>query len=576
MVRRLGTRVVLSSLHMSSVMEELLAQTSLGLLKEGAIIPGVITEIRQNDVIVDIGAKAEAVIPASEFVDLGELQIGSTIDVLLEKLEDKSGNPVVSFDKAEQKKNWDNILTRFPEGSVASGRVRAKVKGGLIVNIGVDSFLPASHIDIQPPKNLDQYVGQTYDFKVLKINLDRKNIVLSRRELIEEQRTSKRRNLLDSIQPGQIRKGVVKNITDFGAFIDLDGMDGLLHITDMSWGRLGHPSEMVKVGQELDVQVLDINREKERVSLGLKQTQKNPWEETENRFPIGTRVKGKITNLVPYGAFVQIEEGVEGLVHVSELSWTKRITRPSDVLTVGQEVEAVVLGINKEEQKISLGVRQLEPNPWDEIEVRYQIGRQVKGTVRNLTAYGAFVELEEGIDGMIHVSDMSWTRKINHPSEMVKKGDELEAVVIDIDKQNQRISLGMKQLEGDPWKEIEAKFKIGDLVKGKVSKITAFGAFISMDGDIDGLVHISQISEDRVDKIKDHLKVGQEIEARVIKVDKTERRIGLSLKAANYSEEDIKREAAAFDAVKPGEDMVGLEHAFAAAAEEYRPGDRKK
>ena len=556
-------------------MQELIAK-SLRDFKEGSIVKGRILEIRNREVLVDIGYKSEGVIPLSEFDDADDLQVGDEVEVLLCRLENDEGTVILSKEKAAYRQNWEKIVKVFHGDGLIKGKVKSVVKGGLIVNIGVEAFLPGSQIDIVPPKDLQQFVGNTYDFKIVKINDDRKNVVLSRRELIEQERSEKRQRFLDTIKIGSTVKGVVKNLTDFGAFIDLDGMDGLLHITDMSWGRLGHPSEMVKVGQELDVQVLDINREKERVSLGLKQTQKNPWEETENRFPIGTKVKGKITNLVPYGAFVQIEEGVEGLVHVSELSWTKRITRPSDVLTVGQEVEAVVLGINKEEQKISLGVRQLEPNPWDAIEVRYQIGRQVKGTVRNLTAYGAFVEMEEGIDGMIHVSDMSWTRKINHPSEMVKKGDELEAVVIDIDKQNQRISLGMKQLEGDPWKEIEAKFKIGDLVKGKVSKITAFGAFISMDGDIDGLVHISQISEDRVDKIKDHLKVGQEIEARVIKVDKTERRIGLSLKAANYSEEDIKREAAAFDAVKPGEDMVGLEHAFAAAAEEYRPGDRKK
>ncbi|KAB2644343.1 MAG: 30S ribosomal protein S1 [Verrucomicrobia bacterium] len=556
-------------------MQELIAK-SLRDFKEGSIVKGRILEIRNREVLVDIGYKSEGVIPLSEFDDADDLQVGDEVEVLLCRLENDEGTVILSKEKAAYRQNWEKIVKVFHGDGLIKGKVKSVVKGGLIVNIGVEAFLPGSQIDIVPPKDLQQFVGNTYDFKIVKINDDRKNVVLSRRELIEQERSEKRQRFLDTIKIGSTVKGVVKNLTDFGAFIDLDGMDGLLHITDMSWGRLGHPSEMVKVGQELDVQVLDINREKERVSLGLKQTQKNPWEETENRFPIGTKVKGKITNLVPYGAFVQIEEGVEGLVHVSELSWTKRITRPSDVLTVGQEVEAVVLGINKEEQKISLGVRQLEPNPWDAIEVRYQIGRQVKGTVRNLTAYGAFVEMEEGIDGMIHVSDMSWTRKINHPSEMVKKGDELEAVVIDIDKQNQRISLGMKQLEGDPWKEIEAKFKIGDLVKGKVSKITAFGAFISMDGDIDGLVHISQISEERVDKIKDHLKVGQEIEARVIKVDKTERRIGLSLKAANYSEEDIKREAAAFDAVKPGEDMVGLEHAFAAAAEEYRPGDRKK
>jgi small subunit ribosomal protein S1 len=483
----------------------------------------------------------------------------------------------LSKEKASHKQNWDKIVKVFQGDGLIKGKVKAVVKGGLTVNIGVEAFLPGSQIDIVPPKDLQQFVGNTYDFKIVKINDDRKNVVLSRRELIEAERTEKRQRFLDTIKIGSTVKGYVKNLTDFGAFIDLDGMDGLLHITDMTWGRLGHPSELLKVGQELDVVVLDINKEKERVSLGLKQTQKNPWEETEGRFPVGSHVKGKVTNLVPYGAFVEIEEGVEGLIHVSELSWTKRITRPSDVLTVGQEIEAVVLGVNKEEQKISLGVRQLEPNPWDEIEHRYQIGRQVKGTVRNMTAYGAFVELEEGIDGMIHVSDMSWTKKINHPSELIKKGDEVEAVVIDIDKQNQRISLGIKQLEGDPWKEIEGKYKIGDLVKGKVSKIASFGAFIALDGDIDGLVHISQIAEEHIAKIKDVLKIGQEIEARVIKVDKAERRIGLSVKAANYSEEDIKREAAAFDSLKPGEDMVGLEQAFAAAAaEEYRPGDSKK
>jgi small subunit ribosomal protein S1 len=542
-------------------MEELLAQTSLGLLKEGAIIPGVITEIRQNDVIVDIGAKAEAVIPANEFVDLGELQIGSTIDVLLEKLEDKNGNPVVSFDKAEQKKNWDNILTRFPEGSVASGRVRAKVKGGLIVNIGVDSFLPASHIDIQPPKNLDQYVGQTYDFKVLKINLDRKNIVLSRRELIEEQRTSKRRNLLDSIQPGQIRKGVVKNITDFGAFIDLDGMDGLLHITDMSWGRIAHPSEMVKQGEEVQVMIIEVNREKERVSLGLKQTTKNPWDDIEHKYPVGAKVHGKVVNLVPYGAFIEIEPGVEGLVHITEMSWTKRITKPSELLKVGQELDAVVLGIQKDDQKISLGLRQLEPNPWDMVRHNYPIGARVRGKVRNMTTYGAFIELEEGIDGMVHVSDMSWTRKVNHPTEVLKKGDEVDAIVLDVDPSQQRISLGMKQLAIDPWTDIDAFFKIGDVVQGKVTKITSFGAFVELKDNIDGLVHISQISEDRIDKVKDVLKPDQVVTARVIKIDRDERRLGLSIKAANYSSDQLAAETASYDALNrqgSGNDMMNL------------------
>jgi len=559
-----------------SAMQELLAKYETREFKEGSIVKGRILEVRPREVLVDIGYKSEGAIPTSEFDDADDLQVGDEVEVLLVRLENDEGTVILSKERAAYRQNWDKIVKVFQGDGLIKGKVKAVVKGGLTVNIGVEAFLPGSQIDIVPPKDLQQFVGNTYDFKIVKINDDRKNVVLSRRELIEQERASKRATFMETIKIGSTVKGVVKNLTDFGAFIDLDGMDGLLHITDMTWGRLGHPSEMVKVGQELDVLVLDINKEKERVSLGLKQTQKNPWEETEGRFPVGSKVKGKVTNLVPYGAFVEIEEGVEGLIHVSELSWTKRITRPSDVLTVGQELEAVVLGVNKEEQKISLGVRQLEPNPWDEIEHRYQIGRQVKGTVRNLTAYGAFVELEEGIDGMIHVSDMSWTKKINHPSEMIKKGDELEAVVIDIDKQNQRISLGIKQLEGDPWKEIEGKYKIGDLIKGKVSKITTFGAFIALDGDIDGLVHISQISEDRVDKIKDVLKTGQEIEARVIKVDKAERRIGLSLKAANYSEEDLKREAAAFDTLKPGEDMVGLEQAFAAAAEEYRPGDSKK
>ena len=556
-------------------MKDLIAK-SFREFKEGSIVKGRILEVRPREVLVDIGYKSEGNISLSEFDDADDVQVGDEVEVLLVRLENDEGMVILSKEKAAYKQNWDKIVKVFQGDGLIKGKVKAVVKGGLTVNIGVEAFLPGSQIDIIPPKDLQQFVGNTYDFKIVKINDDRKNVVLSRRELIEQERTDKRQKFLDTVKIGSNVKGYVKNLTDFGAFIDLDGMDGLLHITDMTWGRLGHPSELLKVGQELDVVVLDINREKERVSLGLKQTQKNPWEETEGRFPVGSKVKGKITNLVPYGAFVEIEEGVEGLIHVSELSWTKRITRPSDVLTAGQEIEAVVLGVNKEEQKISLGVRQLEPNPWDEIEHRYQIGRQVKGTVRNMTAYGAFIELEEGIDGMIHVSDMSWTRKINHPSEVLKKADEVEAVVIDIDKQNQRISLGMKQLDEDPWKAIDARYKIGDLVKGKVSKLATFGAFIAMDGDIDGLVHISQISEDRVDKIKDHLKIGQEIEARVIKVDKTERRIGLSVKAASYSEEDIKKEAAAFDSLRPGEDMVGLEQAFAFATEEYRPGDAKK
>jgi len=556
-------------------MQELIAK-SLRDFKEGSIVKGRILEIRPREVLVDIGYKSEGVIPVSEFEDSDEVEVGDEVEVLLERLENEDGMVVLSKEKAAHKQNWDKIVKVFEGDGLIKGKVKAVVKGGLTVNIGVEAFLPGSQIDIVPPKDLQQFVGNTYDFKIVKINDERKNVVLSRREIIEQERAEKRTRFLESVKVGDTVKGSVKNLTDFGAFIDLDGMDGLLHITDMTWGRLTHPGELLKIGQSLDVVVLDINKEKERVSLGLKQTQRNPWDKIEERFPVGATVHGKVTNLVPYGAFVEIEEGVEGLIHVSELSWTKRITRPSDVLAQGQEIDAIVLGVNKEEQKISLGVRQLEPNPWDAIEQRYVIGSEVKGKIRNMTAYGAFVELEEGIDGMIHVSDLSWTRKINHPSEILKKGDDVEAVVLDIDKVNQRISLGIKQLESDPWKEIDQKYKIGDLVKGKVTKLASFGAFVQLQDDIDGLVHISQLSEEHVAKVKDVLKVGQDVEARVIKVDKAERRIGLSIKAAHYSEDELRRETEAFDSLRPGEDMVGLEQAFQAAEEEYRPSDRKK
>jgi len=563
------------TINIMPALQELIA-SSIKNYREGSIVKGHILEVRPREFLVDIGYKSEGVIPASEFEDPEEVEIGDEIEVLLERLENDEGMVVLSKEKAAQRQNWEKIVGVFKGDGLIKGKVRSVVKGGLTVNVGVEAFLPASQIDIIPPKDLQQFVGNIYDFKIVKINEDRKNVVLSRREIIEQERSEKRQAFLGGVNVGDKIVGTVKNITDFGAFIDLDGIDGLLHVTDMSWARLNHPGEILKVGQQLEVQVLDINKEKERVSLGLKQMQSNPWDKIEERFPVGQKVSGKITNLMPYGAFVQIEEGVEGLIHVSELSWTKRIARPSDVLTLGQDIGAVVLGVNKEEQKISLGVRQLEPNPWDEIELRYIIGKQVKGKVRNMTAYGAFVELEEGIDGMIHVSDLSWTRKINHPSEMLKKGDDLEAVVIDIDKANQRISLGIKQLDTDPWKEIDTRFRIGDLVKGTISKLTNFGAFVQLQDDIDGLVHISQISEDRIEKVKDVLKVGQEVEARVIKVDKAERRIGLSIKAANYGEEALRKEAEAFDTLRPGEDMVGLDQAFQFAEEEYRPGESKK
>jgi small subunit ribosomal protein S1 len=548
-------------------MEEAMKQTGALPFAAGNIVKGIIIEVRPKEFLVDIGYKSEGVISGAEFEDIKAVKVGDEIDVLIEKLEDKEGMVVLSKEKAEFKKNWERILTICNEGGTIAGKVKAIVKGGLLVNIGVEAFLPASQIDVSTPKNLTQYVGNTYDFKVVKINQERQNIVLSRRELIEQERLERRQKLLTEMTPGDIRKGTVKNITDFGAFIDLNGIDGLLHITDMSWGRIGHPSEILKVGQDIDVVVLDINREKERVSLGLKQKLANPWDSIEQKYPVGAKVKGKVVNLVPYGAFVELEPGVEGLVHVTELSWTKRIAKPSDVLKQDQEIEAVVLGINREEQKISLGLRQLETNPWDKAQEKYPPGTHVKGKIRNLTSYGAFIELEEGLDGMIHVSDISWTRKINHPSEVLKKGDEVEAIVLEVDKANQRIAVGLKQLSKDPWERIDQLYKVGDLVTGNVTKLASFGAFIGLQHEIDGLVHISQISEDRVDKIKNVLKVGQEVTARVIKIDKADRRIGLSIKAANYSHEQLKAEQAVLDALKPGEDLVALQHAFDAADE---------
>jgi small subunit ribosomal protein S1 len=545
---------------------DLLAQYDRS-LRAGDIVKGTIIEVRPKEVLVDIGGKSEGVVSASEFENFSDVKAGDIIDVLIEKAEDREGNILISKEKAEFRQNWDRIQSICNEGGTVQGKVKGVVKGGLIVNIGVEAFVPASQVDILPPKNLLVYVGNTYEFKVVKLNPERQNVVLSRRELVEAERNARRTALLTEMVPGDVRKGTVKNITDFGAFIDLNGLDGLLHITDMSWGRLSHPSEMLRVGQEIDVVVLDINREKERVSLGLKQKLANPWDNIEGKYPIGVRVKGKVVNLVPYGAFVEIEPGVEGLVHVTELSWTKRIAKPSDVLKQGQEVEAIVLGINREEQKISLGIRQLETNPWDLAHEKYPPGTNVKGPIRNLTSYGAFIELEEGLDGMIHVSDMSWTRKINHPSEVLKKGDMVEAVVLEVDKANQRISVGLKQLGEDPWSNIDKFYKVGDLVSGKVTKLASFGAFVGLQHEIDGLVHISQVSEDRVDKIKNVLKPGQDVTARVIKIDRADRRIGLSIKAANYSPEQLKAEQAVLDSLKPGEDLVALEHAFSAAEE---------
>ena len=546
-------------------------------LREGSIVTGTIQEIRPQVVLVDIGYKSEGAISISEFED-EEIEAGDQIEVLLERLENDEGIVVLSKEKAAHKQNWDKIVGVYRDGGLVKGKVKSVVKGGLMVNVGVEAFLPGSQVDIIPPRDLNEYVGKVYEFKIVKVNDDRKNIVLSRREVIEAERADQRQRFLETVKEGDKVEGLVKNITDFGAFVDLRGMDGLLHITDMSWGRVNHPSEMLHIGQSLEVVILEVDRDKERVSLGLKQMTDNPWADIERKYPINSQVKGRVTKLLPYGAFVELEKGVEGLVHVSELSWVKRITRPSDVLKLDQEIEAVVLSISVKEQKISLGVRQLEDNPWADIESRFPIGTVIKGQVRNLTPYGAFVGLEEGIDGMIHVSDMSWTRKINHPSEVLKKGDEVEAIVLEIKKEDQRVSLGIKQLESDPWESINDRFKVGDMVSGQVAKIASFGAFVNLDGDIDGLIHISQLSEDHVERVKDVIKVGDEITARVIKVDSIERRIGLSIKAVNYDTEQLRRETASFEALRPSSDMVGLEHAFNLATrenEEWSPSEEK-
>lgn len=538
-------------------MDALLANEQKNEFVENSIVPGKIVEKRNDGALVDIGYKAEGFIPATEFRNWADVKVGDQVDVYLEEIENENSMPGISLQKANFIKSWNKITSEYGEGSVITGLMKHRVKGGIIIDLnGVEAFLPGSQIDIGPVKNMGDFIGKEYEFKILKINQERRNIVVSRRELLEASRKDRRSQLLKDMEVNQIRKGVVKNITDFGAFIDLGGIDGLLHITDMSWGRISHPSEMLEIGQEVEVMILDIDYDKERVSLGLKQKTKNPWDEVETKYPVGSTVKGRIVNIMPYGAFVEIEQGVEGLIHVSEMSWTKRVTKAGDIVSVGEEVEAVVLDIDKEGKKISLGLRQKTRNPWEVLAEKYPAGSRIKGKVRNMTSYGAFVEIENDIDGMIHVSDMSWTRKINNPNEMLKVGDEVEAVILDIDPQQQRISLGLKQIEEDPWANINDLYKIGDVVSGKVTKITAFGAFIELSHKIDGLVHISQISKDRVEKVKDKLSLGQEIEARVIKIDRDERRIGLSIKALDegFSEEDLKAASEEVSAaLKPGE-----------------------
>ena len=553
-----------------------LLEENPGQALENRIYKGMVLEVRPTEVLVDVGGKSEGAIPASEFGDLSAVKAGDEVDVLVIQSENDDGMVVLSKKLADAKIKWEAVFQRYQEGSIVKGLVKSKVRGGLIVDVdGVEAFLPGSQIDVVPVHETDAFVGNEYEFKLIKLVPERHNIILSRRELLEAQLAEKRRELLDTLVVGERRKGKVKNITDFGVFVDLDGIDGLLHITDLSWGRVRHPSDVVQPDQELEVVVLDVDRERGRVSLGLKQAQENPWDAIEVRYPVNSRLRGKVVNLVPYGAFVELEPGIEGLVHVSEFSWTRHVARASDMLKVGDEVDVVVLSIDKENQKIGLGIRQTEENPWDSVAERYPVGTRVKGKVRNFTSYGAFVQLEDGIDGMIHVSDMSWTRKINHPTELLQKGQEVEAVVLEVDSANQRISLGLKQAQEDPWTTITSNYQVGQKVKGKVSKIASFGAFVELEGGVDGLVHISQISEEHVEKVKDALHIGQEVEARIVRIDRDERRIGLSLREKNDAEADfpMPEEYKSEQSLKAGQNIVGLASAFdqAFGGEEWTP-----
>lgn len=503
---------------------------SLASLSSGYVLRGRIVEITKDFVVIDVGLKSEGLVPISEFTDPAEIYLGNEVEAFLDQTEGEDGQIVLSRDKARRLRQWENIVENCSEGSIVTGKVMRKVKGGLMVDIGVEAFLPGSQIDNKRIKNLDEYLDKTYDFKILKINTDRKNIVVSRRELLEEERMTKKVEMLENFHEGEIRHGIVKNITDFGVFLDVDGVDGLLHITDMTWKRIKHPSEMVQLGDKLEVVILHVDKDKGRVALGMKQKETNPWEEIEKRYPPGTHVKGKIVSLVPYGAFMEIESGIEGLIHVSEMSWTKTINDPSEVLKKGDEVEAIVLSVQKDEGKISLGMKQLEKNPWDEVEKKYSIGSSVTAEIRNLTNYGAFVELEPGIDGLIHISDLSWIKKVSHPSEVFKKGDKVDAIVLSVDKENKKITLGVKQLSENPWENTEKMMPVGSLVKGVVTKITAFGAFVELENGLEGLIHVTELSDKPFGKVEEVISKGQEVTAKVIKLDPEHKKISLSIK----------------------------------------------
>lgn len=510
--------------------EEASGEGSVSSMNTGQILKGRVVEITKDFVVVDVGLKSEGLVPIGEFPEPSEIYLDNEVEVYLDQTEGEDGQIVLSRDKARRQRQWEYIVNHCNEGSIVKGKVIRKVKGGLMVDIGMEAFLPGSQIDNKRIKNLDEFIGQSYDFKILKINTDRKNIVVSRRELLEEERISRKAEMLENINEGDFRRGVVKNITDFGVFLDLDGIDGLLHITDMTWKRIKHPSEMVALGQELEVIILHVDKEKGRVALGMKQKENNPWEEIEMRYPPGTRVRGKIVNLVPYGAFIEIEPGIEGLIHVSEMSWVKNVTDPSEIVQKGDDVQAIVLSVQKEEGKISLGIKQTEKNPWDDVEKKFPIGSSVTAEIRNLTNYGAFVELEPGIDGLIHISDLSWIKKVSHPSEVLKKGDKIEAVVLSVDKESKKITLGVKQLSNNPWETIEKTMPVGTLVKGIVSKITAFGAFVELDNGIEALVHVTELSDQPFGKVEDVVNKGEEVKAKVIKLDPEHKKIALSIK----------------------------------------------
>ncbi len=523
---------------------EKVLQTKVDLRLPGTILKGAIVSQIGSDVVVEIGLKSEGVVDAGEFDSPDEIEPGREIEVLLEDTDSGEGLIPLSKRKADRIRGWEKIIDTKKEGDIVSGKVIRRIKGGLLVDIGVPVFLPASQVDIRKPGDISRFIGKKIESKILKIDIEGRNIVISRRKLIEEERQSSKEKLLAEIETGQLRKGVVKNIADFGVFVDLGGLDGLLHISDLSWGRISHPSEVVKLDQEIECVVIGVDKNNEKISLGLKQKKSNPWGNAEEKYSINSRVKGKVVNVMNYGAFVRLEDGIEGLVHISEMSWTKRLSHPGELLNLGDEIEVVVLSVNRDKQEISLGLKQTEVNPWVVAAQKYPSGTIVTATVRSVTNFGAFVEIEPGIDGMIHISDLSWTRKYGHPSEALQKGQEIKCVVLEVDEQKQRVSLGIKQMTEDPWiRAIPEKYIPGHIIKGKVTKLTNFGAFVELEPDLEGLLHISELADHKISKPRDVVKEGQEIEVKILKVETESRKIGLSLRRAQWAAEEQAAES---------------------------------